>query len=367
MTTGRTAATVAVVGAGIGGLAAAISLRREGFRVELYEQASSMRENGTVIGNRSRTVDIIHSWGLRDAYEPLTLQIRTIRMVSGETGEYLGEIELLDEDEDPADARHHVIRRQDLQRLLASQLPAESIHLSHRCETIVDHGNRVEIRFTDGSVAHADAVVGADGIHSVVRRLLHSDRPVYCGMHSYPGVVEADRVRDLMPEGATSLMWQRTQGVGAFIAMTAHQGKYVGFDAVLPVAEAGDDSWRTTIPRDELVEKLDGFHPDVLEIVRRSTDTEVIAFGMHDREPIHDWTSNRITLLGDAAHPMLPAEGQGANLAIQDGAALGEFLRGADADGIPAALRRYSDARAPIAAAIQQRSRDLSPFSRLQN
>jgi salicylate hydroxylase len=148
--------------------------------------------------------------------------------------------------------------------------------------------------------------------------------------------------------------------------MPVQHGDYLGFDAILPAAETGDESWRDTITRDELVHRLDGFAPAVPELVSRVPETEVIAFSMYDREPIPRWTSNRITLLGDAAHPMLPSEGQGANLAVHDAVALAEHLRDADAGGIPAALQRYSDARAPIAAEIQRMSREMSPFRRLQ-
>jgi salicylate hydroxylase len=357
---------IAVVGGGIGGLAAAIALGAEGFLVEVYEQADTKRERGAAIGLRASTVRILHDWGLADAYEPCAFRFDTIRLLRGDTGRTHGEIELADAAGEPGQNWHDSIRRGDLHRLLSSGVPDDSLHLSRRCEAVLDHGDHVELRLAGGGAARALAVVGADGIHSRIRQSLTADHAVYSGLRSCPGIVAADRVRDLVPE-PRALMWELAEARSFFVVMPVQQGKYLGFDAVLPAAETGDESWRSTITRDELVQRLDGFVPAVPELVRRVQETEVIAFSMYDRNPIPRWTSNRITLLGDAAHPMLPSEGQGANLAIQDAVALAAHLRRAGPDQIPAALQRYSDARAPIAAEIQRMSREMSPFQRLQH
>lgn len=356
---------IVVVGAGIGGLAAAIALRAEGFPVQVYEQAATKRERGAAIGLRAGTARILHGWGLTDAYEPCVFRFDTVRLLRGDTGETQGELVLPDAGGEPGRSGHDSIRRGDLHRLLSSLVPDESVQLSKQCEAVLDRSDHVEVRFADGTSTRALAVVGADGIHSRIRRTMGSDQAVYSGLRSFPGIVPADRVQDLVPE-PRALMWEREQARCFFVVMPVQQGMYLGFDAILPAAENGEESWRSTIARDELVQKLQGFVPAVPELVRRAEETEVIAFSMYDRNPIPRWTSNRITLLGDAAHPMLPAEGQGANLAIQDAVALAAHLRGVGPGEIPAALRRYSDVRAPIAAEIQRRSREMSPFLRLQ-
>jgi salicylate hydroxylase len=356
---------IAVVGAGIGGLAAAIALRAEGFQVQVYEQSDTKRERGAAIGLRASTVRILYGWGLADAYQPCAFRFRTIRLLRGNTGQTHGEIALPDAEGEPDQNWHESIRRGDLHRLLSSRVPDDSVYLSRRCDAVLDRGDHVELRFAGGGSAHALAVVGADGIHSKMRQTIGRDHAVYSGLRSYPGIVQADRVQDLVPE-PRALMWELAEARSFFVVMPVQDGKYLGFDAILPAAETGDESWRSTITRDELVRLLDGFAPAVPEFVRRVQETEVIAFSMYDRHPIPRWTNNRITLLGDAAHPMLPSEGQGANLAIQDAVALAAHLREAGPDGIPAALQHYSDARAPIAAEIQRRSREMSPFVRLQ-
>jgi salicylate hydroxylase len=244
-------------------------------------------------------------------------------------------------------------------------VPAESVHLSKKCEAVLDHGDHAEVRFADGSSARALAVIGADGIHSTIRQTMGTDRAVYSGLRSFPGIVSVDRVSDLFPE-TRAQTWEREAARSFFVIMPVQQGRYLGFDAILPAAETGEESWRSTIDRDELAKRLEGFAPAVPELVRRVEVNDVIAFSRYDREPIARWTSNRVTLLGDAAHPMLPSEGQGANLAMQDAVALAEHLRGAGPAEIPAALQRYSDVRAPIAAEIHRLSREMSPFLRLQ-
>jgi salicylate hydroxylase len=356
---------IAIVGAGIGGLAAAVALRAEGFPVRVYEQASTKRERGAAIGLRASTVRILHGWGLTAEYEPCVFRFDTIGLLRGDTGEKHGEIVLADPGGEPGRNWHESIRRGDLHRLLAARVPAESVRLSAKCETVLDHGDHVELRFADGSSARALAAIGADGIHSRIRRMTGPDEAVYSGLRSFPGIVPADRVEDLVPE-VRALMWERAEARSFFVLMPVEQGRCLGFDAVLPSDEPGGETWRDTVSRDELARRLDGFDPVVPELVRRVAETEVIAFSMYDRDPIAEWTGNRVTLLGDAAHPMLPSEGQGANLAIQDAVALAEQLRGAGPGDIPAALRRYSDVRAPIAAEIQRKSRELSPFVRLR-
>ncbi|WP_067671077.1 FAD-dependent monooxygenase [Nocardia miyunensis] len=349
---------VAVVGAGIGGLSAAITLRRAGFPVREYEQAPRLRELGGGIGLRPRTVRILYGWGLGDEYSRYAARFDAVHGLDGRNGHPMGDITFPSETDDPADNWSDSIHRADLHNLLAAQIPAENIQLSRKCRTVVDHGDHVEIRFADDSSELASAVIGADGIHSVIRTLIRGrrDNAVYSGLQSYRGVLPMERVRDLLPQ-RLPCAWQILESMTMFIVMPLGKGSHVGFDALLPVARAGEESWRGTMARDALVEKLLNFDPAVPEIVRRMAETEVSAFSVYDREPITQWTSNRATLLGDAAHPFLPSEGQGANQAIQDAVVLAECLRGVEPAAIPAALRDYSDRRVPVTTEIHRMSR----------
>lgn len=349
---------IAIIGAGIGGLAAAISLQRAGLRVRVHEQAPHLRELGGGIGMRPRTVKILHGWGLEDEYSQYAVRFWDVHGLDGSSGRPVGDITFPSETEDPAESWSDAIHRGDLHHLLASQVPAESIHLSRKCRTVVDHGDHVEIQFTDGSSERASAVIGADGIHSVIRTLIcqHQDDAVYSGLQSHRGVLPMGRVQDLLPQ-RLPCVWQLGETRSLFLVLPLRKGSFVGFDALLPVAQAGEESWRSVMARDALAEKLEGFDPVVPEIVRRMGEPEIHVFSVYDRDPITRWTSNRITLLGDAAHPVLPAEGQGANQAIQDAVVLADCLRGVDPAGVPASLQRYSDLRIPITSEIHRMSR----------
>ena len=349
---------IAIIGAGIGGLSAAISLQRAGFRVQVYEQAPHLRELGGGIGLRPRTAKILHSWGLEDEYNQYTVRFWAVHTLEGRSGQPLGDLTFPSETEDPTESWSDAIHRGDLHHLLASQVPAESIHLSRKCRTIVDHGDHVEIQLTDGGSEYASAVIGADGIHSVIRPLIcqRQDHAMYSGLQSHRGVLLMERVQDLLPRHLPCA-WQMEETRSLFIVLPLRKGSYVSLDALLPVVQAGEESWRSMMARDALVEKLAGFDPVVPEIVRRMEEIEVPVLSVYDRDPITRWTSNRITLLGDAAHPMLPSEGQGANQAIQDAVVLADCLHGVDLDGIPAALQRYSDTRIPITSEIHRKSR----------
>ncbi|KAH7146094.1 hypothetical protein EDB81DRAFT_794509 [Dactylonectria macrodidyma] len=355
---------IAVVGAGIGGLATAVRLQREGFDIDIYEQASELRELGAAVGLRPRTAKILESWGLKDRYTPCTSRVGNIFSLDGRTGASMGEIVIPSETDDPDENWSDMIHRADLHNLLSSEIPHEHIHLSHKCIRVTDLGDHVELAFSDGRTATAGAVVGADGIHSRIRPLIMQTDAVFSGLQGHRGTLPFEKVKDLLPEKLPcNWLLMNPDGVlSLFIVLPYAGGEYVAFDAVLPAKEAVSESWRNTTTRDELIGRLAGFEPRVQEIVRRFDQDEVLALGMYDRDPISVWTKNRITLLGDAAHPMLPTEGQGANMAIQDAQILGDCLSGATPDQFPLALQHYAELRIPITREFQRKSRDKRPF-----
>ncbi|OOQ90004.1 putative salicylate 1-monooxygenase protein [Penicillium brasilianum] len=355
---------IAIVGAGIGGLAAAVRLRREGFDVDIYEQASELRELGAAVGLRPRTVKILESWGLKDRYLPCTSRVGNIFSLDGRTGTPIGEIVIPSETDDPDENWSDIIHRADLHSLLSSEIPHERIHLSHKCIRVTDLGDHVELAFSDGTTTTAAAVVGADGIHSRIRPVIMQTEAVFSGLQGHRGTLPFEKVKDMLPENLPcNWLLMNPDGVlSLFIVLPYAGGEHIAFDAVLPAQEAVSESWRNTTTRDELIRRLAGFEPRVQEIVRRFDQDGVLAFSMYDRDPIPVWTKNRITLLGDAAHPMLPTEGQGANMAIQDAQILGDCLSGATTDQFPVALQDYAELRIPITREIQQKSRDKRPF-----
>lgn len=349
---------VAIIGAGIGGAAAAFALQRAGISATVYERAPRLRESGAVLGLRPRTTSVLaDEFGLSDAYRPLVSSFSSVQSRDGATGEPMAEMRFGDIDVDVVES-HDGIRRNDLLRLLIDRLPASAVQLGRAVVGVVDDGAKVRTEFADGGSADADIVIGADGLRSTVRCLISpDDAPIYAGVASYPGAVDAAVVRDLLPDRLPSA-WLRASDNAIFLLMPARGGETVGYDAIIPDANGPDDSWERTITKERLLEKLVGFDPKVIELMRRVPLEDFLALGIHDREPLASFAIGRVALLGDAAHPLIPSEGQGVNLAIQDAAEIARLLSASDPADVPATLLAYSAARAPIAAQIHVAARE---------
>jgi salicylate hydroxylase len=340
---------VAVVGAGIGGLAAAAALHRAGFPVDVYEQAPRLREVGVGLHLAPNGSRILHRWGLAErlrevAVCPEALEIRgwsdgrTLRrqpMGASWAGRY--------------GAPHYTVHRGDLHRLLADQVPADRIRLNHRLAGCTAADDRVRLTFAGGHTAEADVLVGADGTHSTVRRLLmpDTDAAVFSGTSAFRGLLPAAEVPGLSPD--TMYVW-----VGAPVRLLCYPvsaGRAMTFVAVVPDAAWDQESWSAPGDPADLAAALAGWNDDARAIAAAARD--VRRWALYDRKPLPAWGTGRVTLLGDAAHPMLPHHGQGASQAIEDAVALAHFLAAPGASG----LRGYEDLRRPHTAKVQLGSR----------
>lgn len=342
---------VAIIGAGIGGLATAVALRLEGFVVDVYEQAATLKEIGAAVIIRPESVEILENWGLAEGYAQYRTPIPELNILKGATGQRMRVLGFQRQTGN-VDSIHRV----DLHNLLSSQVPAEAIHLSRKCQSVREHASYVEILFTDGSSECASIVIAADGIHSAIRPFMNKekDTAVFSGMQGHRSVLPREHVADLLSQDIPCMWIKGSKSF--FLLLPVQNGAGVAFDALLPVSQESEESWNSTIEPDELITRLEGFDPAVQEVVRR-TEGSIGVFGLYDREPTTYWNTAHVALLGDAAHPMLPFEGQGANQAIQDAAVLAECLRGIQIDGIPAALEHYSRRRIPTTRKIQLQSR----------
>jgi salicylate hydroxylase len=231
---------------------------------------------------------------------------------------------------------------------LASAVPPERVHLRHRLTDVIDHGDRVEARFANGARVDADVLIGADGIHSAVRGVLFgSDDARFTGCAAYRGLVPAPRLRDLELE-VTAQVWM---GPGRhFVHYFVSQRRLVNFVAVIEQDSWTGESWTDRGEVAEALAAFDGWHPQVRTILGSVDETFIWA--LFDRAPLERWSVGRITLLGDACHPMLPFMAQGAAQAIEDGATLTACLAELDPD-IPSALQRYEEMRLPRASRLQ--------------
>ena len=349
---------VAVVGAGLGGLAAAITLRRQGFEVRIYEQAPELAEFGAGINISPNSVKFFQAVGLAEklhtvASAPIGLCWRDWRTGEIEYSLPFGDFEKR------YGARYYVVHRSDLHRLLSDAVPRASIELGKRCTGVESRDGSVGLSFADGSSAEADVVVGCDGIRSLVRACVFGgEGPHYAGTMCWRALAPADA----LPTDLHDRYVNQWSGEGGFvISYFIRQGEFVNFVAVRQQPGWTEQSW--SIPS-SVGEMLAAF-PHAGEKLRgmMAQATSCSKWGQFTGEHASRWTRDRVTLLGDSAHAMLATFGQGANMAFEDAYVLAQWLR-ASADDPVAALLSYEAARKPRATKVQQLSRTEVHFKK---
>jgi salicylate hydroxylase len=245
------------------------------------------------------------------------------------------------------------MHRADFVNLLAAALPAEIVHTGHRCVGFEQDAGEARVTFANGAVAAADIVVGADGIHSSVRPFAAPvSQPVFSGSVAYRGLVPHERVPHWLIDA-----WQMWLGHGKhFLAFPVRAGQLINFVGFVPADHEMRESWSAPGDADALRAEFAGWDPQIEGLLRQVPLTFRTA--LYDREPLPIWTKGRLTLLGDAAHPMLPHLGQGANQSIEDGMALATILARTGPDNAPAALLAYERLRRERVAAVQRGARE---------
>jgi salicylate hydroxylase len=345
---GGRATSIAIIGGGIGGLAAAASLLRAGYDVQVYEQAKALSEVGAGINIGPNASRILNRFGIAEQLARNGVRPQTFDQRRWDDGRFLLRSPLGEDVETTFNAPYYTLHRGDLHRAIAAAVPAERVHLGHRFTDLVDHGDRVEAHFENGASISADAVVGADGIHSVVRHALFGpEKPRFTGCVAYRGLVPANRLSHLDLETTTQI-WMGPDR--HFVHYFVSARKLVNF-----VAITEEDSWHreSWVDRGEVADALAafaGWHDQVLSIIGAADET--YKWALFDRSPLPRWSVGRVTLLGDSCHPMLPFMGQGAAQAIEDAATLKGCLQKTP-DDVPAALRLYERLRLPRASRLQ--------------
>lgn len=341
--------TVAIVGGGIGGLFAAKALLARGIRTDVYEQAEALGEIGAGVFLTPNSLRHLQRHGLGAAVQRCGVRVGSGSRYFRDDGSSIAPVQVTDSTGRNAAYGMH---RADLVALIADALPRGVVHTGHRCTGFEQSGDAARAIFADGTAAEADIVIGADGIHSQLRPYVFPpSRPVFSGSVAYRGVVPSECIPDWPLE--RWLMWL---GKGKhFLAFPLRAGELVNFVGFVPADAQMKESWSAPGDPDQLRREFAGWDPrigNLLEQVRMTFRS-----ALYDRDPLPVWTKGRLSLLGDAAHPMLPHLGQGANQAIEDGAALAAILARADSDTAPAALLAYERLRCERVASVQEGAR----------
>ena len=339
--------SIAVVGGGIGGLTAALSLLRAGYDVEVYERAAVLAEVGAGVQISPNASRVLHGLGLADALARTGVKPLAWHQRRWDDGRTLLRTPLAEPLEATFGFPHYQMHRADLLSALAAAVPRERVHLGHRLVDVIDRGDRVEARFANGATVEADLLIGADGIHSTVRRVLFGpDEPRFTGCVAYRGLVPEERLRERALE-VTAQVWMGPDR--HFVHYFVSQRRLVNFVAIVEQDTWTGESWTDRGEVADALAAFEGWHPQVRAILAGVDETYIWA--LFDRPPLARWSIGRITLLGDACHPMVPFMAQGAAQAIEDGATLTACLQQVDSG--PTALERYEQLRLPRTSRLQ--------------
>jgi salicylate hydroxylase len=245
------------------------------------------------------------------------------------------------------------VHRADLHHLLAGLVDRSKVTFSTQCIGVTQTADKAVAHFADGSQFEADIIVGADGVRSTVRHTLFGDdAPQFTGHMCYRAVVPFESRPDFVAPEASFWLGPHSHVVTYYV----NGGKAVNIVAVHETENWVEESWNARSTREALLNDFQGWHSNITQLFERVTD--VYRWGLFDRDPMDTWAQGRVTLLGDAAHPMLPFLSQGAAMAIEDAYVLAKALATLPDDRYADALRQYEQERLPRTARVQLEARE---------
>ncbi len=341
---------VVIVGGGIGGLFAAKALIAQGILVSVYEQAPALGEVGAGVFLTPNSVRQLQRVGLGPSVEKWGARVGPDSRYFRHDGDPIAPVQVTDSSGWNATFGIH---RADLVEILANSLPSQVVHTGHQCIAFEQESNVSRVSFANGAIVEGDVVVAADGIHSVLRQnVVPPSHPVFSGSVAYRGLVP----HELISHWPT-VSWLMWLGKGKhFLTFPVRAGKLINYVGFVPADKEMKESWSAAGDPDILRQEFAGWDPRIESLLHHVQAT--FRWALYDREPLPTWTRGSLALLGDAAHPMLPHLGQGANQSIEDGMALATILACADRETVPAALLAYERLRRERVALVQRGARE---------
>jgi salicylate hydroxylase len=343
---------VGVIGGGIGGVTLTGALAKRGIEVKVFERAAAFGDVGAGIQMTPNAVKVLKALGAGEQLRQVAFLPQAIVGRNWRTAREIFRTPLKDTTLQLYGAEFFHVHRADLHAILASLVPESSAMLSTACVKVRNEGSTAIATFADGSEFEADLIVGADGVRSTVRRDIFGDEaPRFTGNMCYRAVVPFDQRPDFV--SPDSSFWLGPHG--HVVTYYVRGGAAVNIVAVAETADWVEESWNAPSSREELLNAYKGWHPNLIKLFDKADS--VFKWGLFDRDPMTTWSSGRVTLLGDSAHPMLPFLSQGAAMAIEDGYVLAKSLE-AHGQDVSAALRDYEAERLPRTSRVQLESRE---------
>ncbi|MGR9093132.1 MAG: FAD-dependent monooxygenase [Gammaproteobacteria bacterium] len=335
---------VTIIGAGIGGLTAALALQHRNIPVRVFEQARELGEIGAGLHLSPNGMKVLSALGLGDVIEGIRFQPEALAMRHYATGAAFFENPFDDAFRERFGAPFYGFHRADLHRMLHDAVVAndpDCIIVSKRLTALSESANAVTLEFADGERHVAAILIGADGVHSTVRTLRHSElRATYTGHVAYRGMVCSDAVAPGLVEPKMNV-WA---GPGAHVvAYYVRRGELLNYVALTEEDDWDTENWTTPADKRGLAERFSDWNPTVRALIDHTQEGQCYKWALLVRDPLPSWSSARSTLLGDAAHPMVPYLAQGSVMAIEDAWVLAHALTHIDEPA--AALKIYEDAR----------------------
>lgn len=334
-----------IIGAGIGGLCTAIALRKVGYSVRIFERSLEIRGLSAGMSLWSNAMWALYVLGLSDEVLRLGSVVDITRTQTAE-GELLSDVHI-GEISRRLGVPSVCIHRGDFHQILLGAVPKESISTGMTCTGVAQDESSVTAIFENGELYRGDLVIAADGIHSAIRRqLVGVEQPRYSGYTCYRGVVS---------------MVHRTLPPGLALTAIGHGTEFglfpCGMGRVYWFATHNQPAQQPDSPRGRKADCLTafaGFPEPFVQALHQTSDTEILRHDVYDRAPLVHWGEGRVTMLGDASHPMTPNLGQGACMAIEDAVVLARCLR--DEPDVIRALQLYESARRERTALMTERS-----------
>jgi len=334
-----------IAGGGIGGMAAALALLNRGHDVDVYEQAPELKELGAGVQISPNGSRALHALGVLETLRRFSCDTEGKEVRLWNTGRTWKLFDLGAEAIERYGFPYVTVFRPDLLQVLVDAVRArkgDAIHLGRRAIAVRQRAGRVTLELEDGETIEGDGLIGADGVHSVIRReLFGGDNPRFFGMIAWRGVIPMERVPPhISRDKATNWV-----GVGGHVVhYPLRAGKLMNFVGIQQRSDWQVESWTTQGTAQECANDHAGWHPDVQALIAASPS--LFKWALMGRDPLPQWTSGNVALLGDACHPTLPMLAQGAVMAIEDAVILGRCI---DKYGdIATALSRYQDARIAV-------------------